>query len=211
MGNRAMIEALETFVAESNLTEPAQVFDQIIFTAPDVDRDYFADVVGSFGKIANRVTLYVSDNDLALRTSATLHGAPRAGLAGETIVTMAGLDTIDMSTMDADILGHSYFAADEGAIYDLFRLFWQGDPPQQRCGINSQTQEEMEYWVFDVEACKGSDVLEAGLLIKRFGPDARKQIEQRLGELTEEKDDPAREEWSRILDRVDELLNPDEA
>ena len=65
---------------------------------------------------ADRVTLYASDSDYALRSSQFFHGAPRAGSAGAVIIRVAGLDTIDMSAVPADMLGHSYFAANSGAI-----------------------------------------------------------------------------------------------
>ncbi len=187
-----------------------QVFDQIVFTAPDVDRDYFMEVIASIRRIARRVTLYASQNDVALQTSAVIHGAPRAGLAGEGMVVLPGLDTIDMSAVETDRLGHSYFAANAGAIYDLFRLLWLGDPPHQRCGMNNQIQGTLQFWLFDVETCSGGEVLEAGLLIKRFGETARARVKRRLSALTDETDEAAREEWSRILDRLDRLLEPDE-
>jgi pimeloyl-ACP methyl ester carboxylesterase len=210
MGNRALIEALETFVAGRDPAQPARVFDQVVFTAPDVDRDYFIDVVEDIKQVASRVTLYASENDLALQTSAALHGAPRAGLAGESIVTVAGLDTIDMSAVEADILGHSYFAASDGPIYDLFRLLWKGDPPEQRCGMNLETQDKTGFWLFDVDTCRGSDVLEAGLLIKRFGRRAREEVQRHLGALKDDADVASREEWSRILDQIDNLLKSDD-
>ena len=206
MGNRALIEALSIFAAGQEPAAPAQVFDQIVFTAPDVDRDYFVDIVESIKSLANRVTLYASENDVALRSSAILHGAPRAGLAGDTIVALSGLDTIDMSAVEADRLGHSYFAADDGPINDLFRLFWRGDPPQRRCGMDEQSQGDTGYWQFNVDPCRGNEVLEAGLLIKRYGGKARAKVEHHLGAMPQDTDDSVREEWSRILDQLDKLL-----
>jgi len=210
MGNRAVIEALETFIASRDPAEPAKAFDQIVFTAPDVDRDYFVDVIDDIKKIANRVTLYASENDFALKTSAAMHGAPRAGMAGESIIIVDGLDTIDFSAVDADVLGHAYFATNAGAIYDLFRLLWKGDPPEQRCGVKSSSENADSFWRFDVESCEGGAVLEAGLLIKRFGQDAREMVKRRLAEMTDDPDVAAKEEWSQILQRIDELLNADD-
>lgn len=209
MGNRAMIEALAKIAAGQDKSEPAQLFDQIIFTAPDVDRDYFVESVAEIRHMARRVTLYASENDRALQTSAILHGAPRAGLAGESMIMAPGLDTIDMSAVKADSLGHSYFAANEGAIYDLFRLLWLGEPPQQRCGMREQSKETTEFWLFNVDVCRGGEVLEAGLLVKRFGLDARSRVQARLSALTEDSDAEAREEWQLILDRLDILLDTD--
>ena len=205
MGNRALIEALDRLVADRQDAASEPMFGQIVFTAPDVDRDYFIEAVQDFQGSAERITLYASENDIALRSSAMLHGAPRAGLAGETIVAAAGIDTIDMSGVEADMLGHGYFAANEGAIYDLFRLLWRGEPPGRRCGMHSND----EFWLFDVETCKGGEILEAGLLFKRFGWTARARVQQRLKSLPET-DEAAKEEWSRILDRLDKLLEADD-
>ncbi len=207
MGNRALIEALDKIASNQELRSFAPIFDQVVFTAPDVDHDYFVDVLDDIKRISGRVTLYASENDLALQTSAVLHGAPRAGLAGESMITAPGLDTIDMSEVEADSLGHSYFAANEGAIYDLFRLLWRGEPPQERCGMREQSQESAGFWRFDGELCKGGEVLEAGLLIKRFGSSARERVRRRLDALKGESDVDAREEWSRILNRLERLLD----
>ena len=209
MGNRALVEALERLAAEQHGEASEPMFGQIVFTAPDVDRDFFVEAVQGLRGSAERITLYASENDLALRSSAVLHGAPRAGLAGKGIVSAAGIDTIDMSDIDADLLGHGYFAANEGAIFDLFRLLWRGDPPERRCGMQSND----DFWSFDAKPCRGGDVLEAGLLLKRFGPAARDRVQQRLeslAEADEESDKEARKEWSRILDRLDILLEADD-
>ncbi len=138
MGNRAMIEALQTYLTKRAPDQRQRVFGQIVFTAPDVDRDYFVDAVDALRGAAERVTLYASDKDYALRTSQFVHGAPRAGTAGDVIIRLPGLDTIDMSAVPADALGHIYFAANAGAIYDMFRLLWRGDPPPQRCGMSNR-------------------------------------------------------------------------
>jgi len=209
MGNRALIEALERLAAEQQGDASEPMFGQIVFTAPDVDRDFFAEAVQGLRGSAERITLYASENDLALRSSAVLHGAPRAGLAGKAIVSAAGIDTIDMSDIDADLLGHGYFAANEGAIFDLFRLLWRGDPPERRCGMQSND----EFWSFDAKPCRGGALLEAGLLLKRFGPDARARVQRRIDALAEADEDAnqaARKEWSRILDRLDTLLEADD-
>ena len=209
MGNRALVEALERLAAEQQGEASEPMFGQIVFTAPDVDRDFFTEAVQGLQGSAERITLYASENDLALRSSAVLHGAPRAGLAGKGMVSAAGIDTIDMSDIDADLLGHGYFAAKEGAIYDLFRLLWRGDPPGRRCGMQSND----ETWSFDAKPCRGGAVLEAGLLLKRFGPDARVRVQQRLDSLEEadeKADKEVRKEWTRILDQLDELLEADD-
>jgi esterase/lipase superfamily enzyme len=204
MGNRALVEALQTYLAGKPGSADRKVFGQIVFTAPDVDRDYFTDTVRMFRGIAERVTLYASNNDLALKTSEAIHGAPRAGLGGDRIITLPGLDSIDMSSVQADLIGHNYYAADAGAIYDLFRLLWRGDPPPQRCGMVDRARGAASFWVFDVSDCKGQDLLEAGVLLKRFGERARARVRARIQAL---KDPEQRREWSGILSRLDQLLS----
>ena len=206
MGNRALIEALQTLLAKRPLDKRQHIFGQIVFTAPDVDRDYFVDAIDSLRPSAERVTLYSSSNDYALRGSQLLHGAPRAGTAGDVIVRLPGLDTIDMSSVPADALGHSYFAANSGAIYDVFRILWRGDPPPQRCGMSTRKgAATLTVWTFNADACKGDDMLEAGVMLKRFGNAARDHVVNNISTLT---DPSQKKEWGLILNRLDTLLAP---
>jgi esterase/lipase superfamily enzyme len=203
MGNRALIEALQTYLAKRAPENRQHIFGQIVFTAPDVDRDYFTDAIQSLAGAAERVTLYASDNDYAIRSSQFFHGAPRAGTAGDVIVKLAGLDSIDMSAVPADALGHSYFAANSGAIYDIFRLLWRGDPPPQRCGMsNRKSDDKLIVWLFNAEACKGDEMLEAGVMMKRFGDLARQQVLANIAALT---DAGQKQQWQLILTRLDGL------
>ena len=103
------MEALQTYLANRAIRRKRQrVFDQVVFTAPDVDRDYFVGAIKSLSGVATRITLYASNSDLALQSSQILHDAPRAGLAGANIISLPGIDTIDMSAVPADSLGHNY-------------------------------------------------------------------------------------------------------
>jgi esterase/lipase superfamily enzyme len=204
MGNVALIEALQTYLSRRAPQNRQHLFGQIVFTAPDVDRDYFTDAISSLGASAERVTLYASDTDYAIRSSQFLHGAPRAGTAGDVIIKLAGLDSIDMSQVPADTLGHSYFAANAGAIYDIFRLFWRGDPPPQRCGMsNRESSATLIVWRFNADACKGDDILEAGVMLKRYGDLARARVLANIATLT---DPSQKQQWSLILKRLDGLL-----
>jgi esterase/lipase superfamily enzyme len=204
MGNVALIEALQNYLARRAPQNRQHIFGQIVFTAPDVDRDYFTDAVQALAGSADRVTLYASDNDYAIRSSQFLHGAPRAGTGGDIIIRLTGLDSIDMSAVPADALGHSYFAANAGAIYDIFRLLWRGDPPDQRCGMsNRKTGATLAVWRFNADACKGDDILEAGVMLKRYGELARARVLANIATLT---DPSQKQQWSLILKRLDGLL-----
>jgi esterase/lipase superfamily enzyme len=204
MGNRALIEAMQTYLARRAPENRQHIFGQVVFTAPDVDRDYFVDAVGDLNAAAQRTTLYASDTDYAIRSSQFFHGAPRAGTAGDVIVKLAGLDSIDMSAVPADSLGHSYFAANAGALYDMFRLLWRGDPPPARCGMsNAASGINSTVWRFDAQHCKGDDILEAGVMLKRFGDLARAHVQANIAQLT---DPTQQEQWKLILDRLNVLL-----
>jgi esterase/lipase superfamily enzyme len=204
MGNRALIEAMQTFLAKRAPENRQHIFGQVVFTAPDVDRDYFMDAVGDLNAASLRTTLYASDTDYAIRSSQFFHGAPRAGTAGDVIVKLAGLDSIDMSAVPADSLGHSYFAANAGALYDMFRLLWRGDPPPKRCGMTSpKAGIDSSVWLFDAQHCKGDDILEAGVMLKRFGDLARSHVLANISEIT---DPSQKQQWSLILQRLDGLL-----
>jgi esterase/lipase superfamily enzyme len=207
MGNRALIEALQTYLAARDARNRQHIFDQIVFTAPDVDREYFVGAIKSLTGVATRVTLYASNSDLALQSSQILHDAPRAGLAGANIISLPYIDTIDMSAVPADSLGHNYFAASSGAIYDLFRLFWRGDPPPKRCGMSDQKAGgALSVWLFNVDVCKGNDLLEAGVLLKRLGDRAQAQVQAYVSTLT---DPTQKQQWSLILKRLNVLLAPE--
>jgi esterase/lipase superfamily enzyme len=207
MGNRALLEALRTYMEKRPPAQRQHVFGQIVFTAPDVDREYFIDSMNSMRDMATRITLYASDNDLALRSSQVVNGAPRAGMAGVNIISMPGLDTIDMSAVPADALGHTYFASNSGAVYDLFRLLWRGDPPPKRCGVSDhKAGAAPSIWVFDVDTCKGDDLLQALLLFKRLGDHANAQVQAYLATLT---DPSEKQQWTLILKRLNGLLAPD--
>jgi hypothetical protein len=207
MGNRALIEALQTYLAARDANNRQHIFGQIVFTAPDVDREYFVGAIKSLTGAATRVTLYASNSDLALQSSQILHDAPRAGLAGANIISLPYIDTIDMSAVPADSLGHNYFAASSGAIYDLFRLFWRGDPPPKRCGMTDQKAGgALSVWLFNVDVCKGNDLLEAGVLFKRLGDHAQAQVQAYILTLT---DPTQKQQWSLILKRLNVLLAPE--
>ena len=70
MGNRALADALELLAAKrSGAGVSAPLFDQVIFAAPDEDAGLFAEMIKTIRPLARRLTLYGSENDLALYAS----------------------------------------------------------------------------------------------------------------------------------------------
>jgi esterase/lipase superfamily enzyme len=213
MGNRVMIAALQSYLKSHPNKHQHPAFGQLVFTAPDVDRKDFVDAFASLRGIAERITLYASDSDKALWVSKAVHGAqPRAGSAGEGVILLPGLDTIDMSGLPADALGHSYFAASGGAVYDLLHLLWRNDPPEspQRCNTSTTKRNApapAPLWRFNVDKCKGSDLLEAGVLMKQYQNQGPAQIVQLVTAQIAALTDPTQRQAAQlILTRLNALL-----
>jgi len=60
-------------------------------------------------------------------------------------------------------------------------------------------------WTFNADACKGEDLLEAGVMLKRFGNLAHDHVVNTIATLTEPSQ---KKEWGAILNRLDTLLAP---
>jgi esterase/lipase superfamily enzyme len=125
MGNRALLQALERMAPRRQSAAP--VFGQVVLAAPDVDasafRERYAPAVVS---LAKQVTLYASSDDLALVASTKVHGYTRAGLAGEKLMAIPGVQTVDVSGIDPSFLGHSYYGSSPLLIKDLRALVEMG-------------------------------------------------------------------------------------
>ena len=145
MGNRALAAALRAIAAESE----APVFNEVILTAPDIDAEVFArDIAPAIRPVAERITLYASANDWALHASEEWHGYPRAGDAGDGLVIVDGIDTIDASTVETSLLGlgHSYFAETEPLLSDLYTLLHRGGAPDER-RLRQERFGDKIYWL----------------------------------------------------------------
>jgi len=170
MGSRALTEALELYAARHPAAR--EVFAQVIFAAPDVDADLFVLQAGAMQRLAQRITLYTSNADVALGTSQALHGdAPRAG-GGAAPVVAPAFDTVDMTLLGDDFLQHTYFAADATALADILWLFWRNPSPAARCGMVETDLADGVYWVYRSEACDEGLLLPAITLARRFGDEA---------------------------------------
>jgi esterase/lipase superfamily enzyme len=203
MGNRALIDALELMATErraAGKTDTPPPFDQIIFTAPDADAGLFAEMIRPIRSLARRLTLYTSDKDVALATSRELHGsAPRAGEAGAKILIAKEIDSIDMSALGDDMMGHSYFANNASALTDILWLFWKDSAPGGRCGMKQQAAARGQYWVFDAGRCNGQVAMSALTLARTEGDAAFTTVDRALAELSGRPDRAsALQEWQAI-------------
>lgn len=108
MGNRALARALGALDA---VIPPASgggaSLRQVVFVAPDVDRDTFLGLAPRFAGRAERFTLYSSSRDRALQASRIVHSRPRAGESGaERIDGIDVMDANDAVDTASAILGH---------------------------------------------------------------------------------------------------------
>jgi len=146
MGNRALTRALEQLAAV--MADPdAPSFSEVILTAPDIDADVFRQVAAAFRRAARRVTLYASERDRALLASHKVHGYPRAGDGGQNVVVVPGIDTIDASAVDTDLVGHFYYGDNRSVLSDVFYVL-RGHAPKERSMLRSRRSPAGSYWAF---------------------------------------------------------------
>ena len=147
MGNRALTSALREL--QLQLGKESALFNQIILAAPDIDAEIFRrDLAPALVQTGQRVTLYASSNDQALVASKKVHGYPRAGDAGAGLVVLPGIETIDVSTLDTSLLGHSYYGSSDPILSDIRQLIEQALPAAQRASLFPHTYGNLTYWVF---------------------------------------------------------------
>jgi esterase/lipase superfamily enzyme len=167
MGNRALTDALELYAVMHRGEPPA--FDQVLFTAPDLDAGLFKAMAKTIRPVARRLTLYTSDHDWALAVSRRLHGdMPRAGQSGKEILLSDDFDSVDMSLVGEDMLAHSYFANNPSALTDILSLFWRDTPPRDRCGMVAP-QSERGWWLYSPERCDSNAMLSALAMLREHG------------------------------------------
>ena len=162
MGNRALTEALE-LLALRHGAKPGDrpVFGQVLFAAPDVDAGLFKEILPTIRPLAQRMTLYASEEDWALTASRKLHGdMPRAGIGGKDTLRAKQIDSVDMSELGEDMLSHSYFADDSSALADMVTLFWTNSAPQNRCGLHGDdAPAEAPVWTYRRGVCSDRSLI----------------------------------------------------
>ncbi|MEM6941459.1 MAG: alpha/beta hydrolase [Pseudomonadota bacterium] len=161
MGNRALTDALELMALRRGVKAgDTPVFGQIVYAAPDVDAGLFRAMMPTIAPLAQRMTLYASEQDWALSVSRRLHGnVPRAGIGGADTLSDERVDSIDMSQLGEDMLAHSYFADDTSAIADMMTLLWQNASPNRRCGLQQQAA-DASVWLYQSGVCADRNLVE---------------------------------------------------
>ena len=146
MGSRALSYAVKEL---SLVYKDEQLFKNIIFAAPDIDKDVFeVSVFPYVRKTAEKITLYASSEDKALIVSASMHGGERVGQGGDDIFIFEGLDTIDASGVDTDFFSfsHSYFSEKKLMVNDIKELIYKSLPPSKRKTLIGKSKNKLAYW-----------------------------------------------------------------
>ena len=143
MGNVALARALAEIAQEAG----KPVFSEVMMVAPDLNVNEFRNLVRDFQKVAKRITLYASSKDKALMISKEMNGGlRRAGEAGEDIIVISGMDTVDVSNVDTSLVGHTYYGDNNSVISDMIQLL-KGLSPSNR-SLVARSIKDMKYWVF---------------------------------------------------------------
>ncbi len=145
MGSRTLTTALNEVGLEMRAGDGPMV-KEIILAAPDMDRDYFLNIVDAVKRTGERMTLYASSRDKALQLSMTLNGFPRLGDATNNVVIFDGGESIDASAVGDDILAHSYYGG-VSVLVDLYDLIVHGIPPDERFGLLPQGTPPNRHWI----------------------------------------------------------------
>lgn len=148
MGNRAFGAAVESLAQD--LGQNQKMFNEVILAAPDVDAKIFQEEIAPrLTGLANHVTLYASQNDLALKASRAVNGYPRAGDVGANILILNGIDTIDVTQIDTSLMGHAYYGDNTTVISDIYALLKNAHRPTQREWLRDISSPGGMYWYFD--------------------------------------------------------------
>jgi esterase/lipase superfamily enzyme len=133
--------------AIADLGDRGKIFDQIILAAPDIDSEVFrVQIAPRMTKTANRTTMYCSKNDWALMLSRNFNDSTRAGDSSDGALVLQGVDTIDASEIDTDLLGHSYYGDCLPILDDVNLLMRSSLPPLERRLRPWPVDEQLLYW-----------------------------------------------------------------
>ncbi|WP_195930369.1 alpha/beta hydrolase [Hyphomicrobium album] len=152
LGNRLLMRTLASAPRMRKL-------GQILLCSPDVERAEFLSAAPRIVAAAGGATLWVSDNDRALRVAPEFGGGgPRAGLisAGNGPIVLPNMATIDVSNETALFeFNHNAYMQVDDLFADLADVFDQNalrpwlNPAKQRHYARRTTRDNKAYWEFN--------------------------------------------------------------
>jgi len=138
LGNRVLTRAVQ-LIDLDNRIQPKPRFSQVMLAAPDMDAEVFRDELAPrMLKIAQGITLYGASDDLAIRASKKAHDATRAGEGGADLPIIDGIDSIDVTGIDASFLKHSYIGG-VSVLGDIAQMICEGKKTGDRVGISKRS------------------------------------------------------------------------
>ncbi|GAQ79093.1 hypothetical protein KFL_000240240 [Klebsormidium nitens] len=129
---------------------------QLVLAAPDFDTGEFFEAQSDLDKLVDRVSVYCSANDKALRMSERVHGGlPRLGhfridsFLSETrhVALSQKVDVIDASGFDKSVVGHDYAFTSTDVIEDVLGVFLDGVSAAARPALRAvHVEKRFLYW-----------------------------------------------------------------
>ncbi len=145
MGNVGLTQALK----EIDVATPEPMFNQVILAAPDVDADIFKErIAPAITRKARHVTLYTSQTDLALIASRYFNHGPRIGDSTDGVPLLDGIETIDATSIDSSLIGHSYYGSNVTVLTDLGNVL-MNRPATSREYLQTILSTPHPHWTFD--------------------------------------------------------------
>jgi len=151
LGSRIVVDALE----KAALSKTKLGISELIFAAPDVDKDVFRSKAAKMLAVSGKVTLYASSVDLALLASEVKAGnISRMGYVSEKGPTIIkGIETIDVTAVGNDMfsLNHSPFSTARAVLDDIGKIIMKREhPPHVRTPTLRfmPTDKNPTYWMY---------------------------------------------------------------
>jgi esterase/lipase superfamily enzyme len=152
LGSEVVLGALQ----QAALSQTALGITELIFAAPDVDRDLYLQRANQIKAAAGAVTLYASSTDLALLASLKkAQSKSRMGFvtnSGPTLVP--GIEAIDVSAVGSEMfaLNHSTYSTSRAVLDDIGRIISSSahlKPPQRTPTLRSMPDDSnTTYWMY---------------------------------------------------------------
>ncbi|SFN63987.1 Esterase/lipase superfamily enzyme [Bradyrhizobium sp. Rc3b] len=152
LGSEVVLGALQ----QAALSQATLGITELIFAAPDVDRDVYLQRASQIKAAAGAVTLYASSTDLALLASMKkAQSKSRMGFVtknGPTLVP--GIETIDVSAVGSEMfaLNHSTYSTSRAVLDDIGRIISSSThlrPPQRTPTFRSMPDDSnTTYWMY---------------------------------------------------------------
>ncbi|MCG6929080.1 MAG: alpha/beta fold hydrolase [Desulfofustis sp.] len=147
LGARGIVQAL---IRLSYRYTDKLILNELVLIAPDIDTNIFRQELEQLENVVRRITVYVSENDKALKLSQEVHGYPRLGQAGEELTIFEQVETIDISGISLRrFSGHIYHLFNPEVINDLTELLTTGKSAAHRSRLKATQKGGLDYWLLE--------------------------------------------------------------